>query len=357
MLSKRAAVGVIGFAGLLVFAVHHESHMVRASAQTAQNGQQIIPCASTLRLDPTYASGYVDLTCAVSSISIPAGYGGRPYHLTIKQDGGSMPTTMPSNISGDTTTNATGYTYFRLVWDVPSQVWVTTRIGLAPMSGPQGPAGPQGATGATGQQGSQGIQGVAGPTGATGATGQTGSAGVAGPTGATGSTGSIGSTGPSGNTGPQGPIGLTGATGAAGPQGAQGATGSTGAVGPIGLTGATGSAGATGATGPAGVLYYGTSGALTNVKCFLGTTTSTTSGNFTLSIANVGLTTLLYANPSVKITTGTAAGSYNAYILSSSTATTINGIVTAPATVSVLGALSVGLATTAQTVQIEACGQ
>ena len=238
MLSKleSSVAGVTAVFALYMgyLAVKDEVRLHSVAAQSVTNGQQMIPCASTLALDPSYASGYIDLTCAVSNISIPAGYGGRPYHLTVKQDGGSWPSTMPANIGGDPNVNSSTYTYFRMVWDVPSQLWVTTRIGMPPIPGPQGPVGATGPAGPTGATGANGIQGVAGVAGATGATGPAGS------------TGAIGPAGPVGNTGPQGSVGATGPVGPAGSQGPQGSAGIAGATG------------ATGATGPSGTTYVGT---------------------------------------------------------------------------------------------------
>ena len=94
--------------------------------------------------------------------------------------------------------------------------------------------------------------------------------------------------------------------------------------------GAQGIQGNPGTQGAPGVLLYGASGALTNMKCWIGPVTSTATGNFSVSIATAGITTLKYVNPSVGVASATAAGAYNAYILNSSTATTINGIVTQP---------------------------
>ncbi len=110
-----------------------------------------------------------------------------------------------------------------------------------------------------------------------------------------------------------------------------------------------------GPTGPPGVLYYGPSGAITSVKCWIGSTTSTTSGTFTQSITPAGITTLLYVNAIVKSATATASGSSQATITATSS-TSVSGAITAPATVTALGALSITLSTSALPVYIEACG-
>ena len=255
-------------------------------------GTHVVPCTSSITLNPSYLAEYLDLTCAVSSISIPSGYGGQPYRLTVNSDGGSLGG-MPANMTGDFTLSAT-YTRFDMKYDTLTAIWSSLNVGkvipttvaqladssnyattsqvssMAPVqsvngqtgavaitltkgdTGATGPAGPQGAQGIAGANGVQGATGPSGSVGATGSSGPMGNAGPPGPTGASGATGSAGASGPAGPTGGVGPQGVAGAVGATGAQGLVGATGATGSTGPTGSVGPIGATGPTGATGNIG---------------------------------------------------------------------------------------------------------
>ncbi len=299
-------------------------------AQTTVNGQHSIPCTSVIALDPSFKRESLDLTCAVTSVTIPRGYAGQDFRLTVKQDGGSVTGITPL-MSGDTALFATGVTKFVLSWDETTQTWGTTKesvviptalsqltndVAFATTSAVQsmlstisltpGPAGPIGLTGATGPVGAQGVQGVAGGIGATGAVGPTGIQGIAGVAGA------------------------------------------------IGATGVQGLAGATGATGPAGVLYYGASGPLTNVKCSLQAVTSATNGTWSVNYANMGITNLVSIQVNAK-STGTSAATTFQPSTVTVTNTGASGIVYGYST-SVVGLIPLTQATVSTTVMIEACG-
>ena len=153
---------------------------IDVEAQSVQNGQQIITCANgACALDPSYTAGYIQLTANVTSMTIPAGsYGAKPYHLTVCQGSGGPYTAsgIGANMTGDTSLASTGCSFYRMIWDVPTSAWITTRIGIPPGVGPVGPQGPKGDTGsagangtngAVGAQGPQGIQGMAGTSGTT----------------------------------------------------------------------------------------------------------------------------------------------------------------------------------------------
>lgn len=79
--------------------------------------------------------------------------------------------------------------------------------------------------------------------------------------------------------GTQGPIGLTGATGPTGPTGATGATGSNGTNGTNGTNGIT--------------PMYSAAGLIASPKVWTGSATTNASGQWTVSFASAGLTTLL----------------------------------------------------------------
>ena len=149
-------------------------------AQSVSNGELVIPYASTLTLNPSYAAASVTLSGNVTAVGMPNGqFGGQTLHLTICQGTGG-PYTMPASWSGAvgvTTIAAAGCTRFHLVWDDPSGIWVSTTDGQASSGaqGPAGPTGPTGPTGAVGPAGAAGAAGAAGPAG-TAATPNTASA-------------------------------------------------------------------------------------------------------------------------------------------------------------------------------------
>jgi hypothetical protein len=93
---------------------------------------------------------------------------------------------------------------------------------------------------------------------------------------------------------------------------------------------------------------------VTAPKCAAGTTTSTTSGTWTVSYSGVGFTTISSVQVQATSTAQTAAGQQNATISSVST-TAASGAVLVP-TVAVLGNLGIALSTTAVTVYVMVCG-
>ena len=97
-----------------------------AFGQTVRNGTHIIPCASSITLDPSYRAESLDLNCAVTSVSIPAGAGGSSYLLTVTQDGGSV-SGVSSMMTGATTPNSTGKTNFYMLWSESAGAWAVSK--------------------------------------------------------------------------------------------------------------------------------------------------------------------------------------------------------------------------------------
>lgn len=156
-----------------------------------------------------------------------------------------------------------------------------------------------------------------------------------------------------GNTGQTCTQLITGPTGATGPTGLTGATGSQGTTG---TTGSTGSAGTNGTNGTNGIVpVYNASGLIAgSFKCWTGTTTSTSSGTWSQSIASAGFVNTPVVQLQALSTGGTASTIVNAsYTAASSTA--ISGYVSSGTTLSILGATIV-LFNTPTTVNIWACG-
>lgn len=91
------------------------------------------------------------------------------------------------------------------------------------------------------------------------------------------------------------------------------------------------------------------------VKIWSGSTTGNTSGQWSIDYSNAGFTTILSCIPEPMGAAATAAGAVYATPVVVST-TTCSGTVTQPATVSILGLLTVSLMNTASTVQILAIG-
>jgi hypothetical protein len=172
---------------------------------------------------------------------------------------------------------------------------------------------------------------------------------IAGPTG---SAGSQGIQGPKGDTGATGAVGTTGAQGS---QGVQGTQGPIGATGPQGQTGATGPAGSTGALGPAGVTLYSASGPRTGAKIWADKVTSDTSGNFTASLTTAVFSVAPNCQAQPVASSASAANMRTATLLAP-TVSAVTGFLTQPATVSILGVLTVSLANAAGTVHIECVG-
>ena len=158
--------------------------------------------------------------------------------------------------------------------------------------------------GLDGDDGEQGETGAQGPQGAQGPIGYTGSAGATGPQG------------PAGSTGPTGPTGPTGFTGSAGtntiPQSGAEKTGSytlaTGDVGDFVVVGSGGSItipNATFSTGDVVSIYNNTSGAIT-ITCSITTAyvSGVNSDRSSVSILSRGIATVLFANSTVAVITG-----------------------------------------------------
>ncbi len=153
--------------------------------------------------------------------------------------------------------------------------------------------------------------------------------------------------GPQGPQGPAGPAGLTGATGATGPQGA------TGVTGPQGATGATGSAGANGTNGVAPM--YNSAGLITNPKVWVGTTTTDSSGQWSVSYASAGFAQVLSVQPTPISTANTAAASIVASMLTP-TLTAVSGGTFIANPVSLLGILPLQTAGAGIVIQVLVIG-
>ena len=366
----------------------------------------MVPYAPTMNIDTSFKAATVTMTGNVSSYTLGNGFeGAQVFHLSVCQGvgapaGGYQVLSQPSNVVGVTgPLNAAGCTYFRMVWDVASQAWISSIIGQAVVGpagpqgpqgvqgvqgpigpvggngtngapgsvGPTGPTGPQGQTGPTGLPGATGAQGLTGPQGPAGPTGSQGLPGSSGATGAVGGTGAIGPTGSQGVAGAQGipgatgglgPVGPTGGTGATGPSGNVGATGAQGVAGPTGAAGAQGAAGATGAQGTQGIpgaLFYSPT-LLSNVKCYAGTVATTAAtGAWTVDYSALGMTTLYTIQLQPK-STGAVASATNIPSLTSATATGASGYVLVGTNIAALGAAPLIPQATSTTVYIFACG-
>lgn len=147
-----------------------------------------------------------------------------------------------------------------------------------------------------------------------------------------------------------------GATGSQGIQGVTGATGSTGATGATGSTGATGTSGTNGTNGTNGIVpMYNTAGLLTSPKCFIDSTTSTTTtGAFSFNMTSAGFTTISSVQVQAK-SSGTNANQVNNIALTTASTTTVSGTVTSGAILSLLGATII-VQPTAATVWLQVCG-
>jgi hypothetical protein len=140
----------------------------------------------------------------------------------------------------------------------------------------------------------------------------------------------------------------------AGPQGPAGATGATGPQGPTGATGATGSAGTNGTNGTAGVLFYGPSGAITGVKCYVQSITTAANGAWSVSFTTAGFT----ATPNTQvqvISPGTTAPTSYVGTITANSSTGASGTVYSGTVLSLLGATIIPI-TAAATINIQACG-
>lgn len=91
------------------------------------------------------------------------------------------------------------------------------------------------------------------------------------------------------------------------------------------------------------------------VKIWSGTTTSNTSGQWSIDYSNASFTTVLSCLPEPMGSSTTAAGAVYATPVTVN-ATTCSGTVTQPATISLLGLLTVSLMNTSSNVQILAIG-
>jgi hypothetical protein len=154
--------------------------------------------------------------------------------------------------------------------------------------GIQGPAN-QGAQSSQGTQGLQGSQGAQGTQG----TGNQGAQGVQGFTGGTGGTGLQGSQGTQGTQGLQGSQGTQGLQGSQGTQGLQGLQGVQGVQG----TGSQGSQGTQG-TGSQGIQGAGSGG---GISTFYNINSSIPNYYIGLSTVNSGITTALFASPTLTV--------------------------------------------------------
>ena len=110
-----------------------------AFGQTVSNGEQVLSYSSNLTLNPNYTAAYITLTGNVTSISVPAGrFGGQTFHVTLCQGAGGPYTAAGSwsNTTGVTALGTTGCTRFRLEWDDPAGLWISTIEGQAASSSP-----------------------------------------------------------------------------------------------------------------------------------------------------------------------------------------------------------------------------
>ena len=128
------AVFFLLIAGMVVYILPHRP--IPAAAQTVTNGQQIVPYSATMAFDTNYTSAAMTMTGNVSSYTIGDGrYGAQVFHLSVCQGAGGPWTVLsqPANVSGVVgPLKATGCTYFRMIWDVPSQMWISSIIGSQP---------------------------------------------------------------------------------------------------------------------------------------------------------------------------------------------------------------------------------
>lgn len=216
-------------------------------------------------------------------------------------------------------------------------------MSLPPVAGPQGATGPTGPTGTTGAAGATGEVGAQGPIGITGPVGSQGATGATGAAGGTGATGGVGPTGAAGSNGTNGSAGAAGTQGATGPQGSAGATGAMGSAGATGPTGATGS-----------LPVYNSSGILSGAKCWIGSTTTTTGGAWSVSFSSASFANAPTVIPQAVSVSGLIAGQYLAFN-TAPTASGVSGNIALGTTLSILGATLIA-GPSGVTVQVIACG-
>jgi hypothetical protein len=171
--------------------------------------------------------------------------------------------------------------------------------------------------------------------------------------------GPAGDTGPAGPTGPQGvqgPQGIQGATGAQGAQGLQGMTGAQGPTGAAGPQGPTGSQGLQGATGAAGIVpVYNPAGLVSSPKMWVGTTTTNSSGQWSINYASAGFTNVLSVQPTA-IASSTSAANNISTGMTAPTATSVSGACFIPNAISLLGLLPLQSAGAGITIQVLVIG-
>lgn len=136
-----------------------------------------------------------------------------------------------------------------------------------------------------------------------------------------------------------------------------GAPGPVGPIGPAGPAGVTGATGLTGATGPAGALVYDSGGLVANAKIWSGTAATDANGAWTVNYSAAGFTQAPIVQATVVGAGSNAAQTRNASLSANPTTTSASGIATSPATVSLLGVLSVNLVGSGAIVHVTAVGK
>lgn len=115
--------------------------------------------------------------------------------------------------------------------------------------------------------------------------------------------------------------------------------------------------GAPGSQGPAGALVYDASGLVANAKIWSGTATTNASGAWSVDYSAAGFNEAPRVQATVVGPNATAGGSRNASMSANPTTTGAQGIVTSPATISILGLLTVNLVGAGTVVHITAVGK
>ncbi len=327
---------ILVFAGWL-------GHRASKRSALAQSGQQPISfTTSTTVVDTTYSGGAGTLTGNVSAYQVIAGTrASQLYGLTICQPAGVAYTVsgQPANVIGTVAvpTTAGDCQTTVLMWVPAQSSWIGTPVGsipVTPVFSTSASALPAGANPTSALSGaypnlllSLGI-----PAGAIGTNGTNGTAGTNG-------------------TNASSPVFTATATSLA--AGSTPTTALTGTYPNLNIAYGipTGNAGA---TGPAGVMYYGTAGALTNVKCAIGSVASSTSGQWSATYANAGITTLITLDVSA-VSAGTSAATTFMPTIVTRSATGASGSVFNFVT-SVVGIVPLTQATASTTVMYTACG-
>lgn len=112
-----------------------------------------------------------------------------------------------------------------------------------------------------------------------------------------------------------------------------------------------------GNTGPAGALVYDSSGLVANAKIWSGRATTDANGAWSVDYSAAGFTQAPIVQATVVGPNATASGARNASLSAAPTQTGAAGIVTSPATISLLGLLTVNLVGAGTTVHVTAIGK